>query len=257
MSQGTTEMATGQRILITGAASGVGFAIARKCLETGDCVGFHYRAPSDEIKVKIELLGQASGRVVPLEGDLLDAGDRDSLVSKFTEVSGGIDVLINNAGAVKDYSHFRDLPISSWEETININATAPFALCRAAWPHFEAQGYGRIVNISSAAVGYGGGPNGVHYVAAKAALESLTTSLAKAGAGQNILVNTVRCGVIDTPMHKKIDGYDEAEFFDRVRRIPVGRLGTPEEVAELVSFLISDHGAFITGETISISGGEL
>ena len=76
MSQGTTEMATGQRILITGAASGVGLAIARKCLETGDCVGFHHRAPSDEIKVKIELLGQASGRVVPLEGDLLDAGDR-------------------------------------------------------------------------------------------------------------------------------------------------------------------------------------
>ena len=106
---------------------------------------------------------------------------------------------------------------------------------------------------SSAAVGYGGGPNGVHYVAAKAALESLTTSLAKAG--QNILVNTVRCGVIDTLMHKKIDGYDEAEF-DRVRRIPVSRLGTPEEVAELVSFLISDHGAFITGETIPISGGD-
>jgi 3-oxoacyl-[acyl-carrier protein] reductase len=246
----------GLRVIVTGASSGIGLAIAGKLAASGSIVGFHHRRPINELQDVLSASDKGPGKLIPLQGDLRVVAERDKLIPQFTEIAGGLDALINNAGAVKDYKDFRKLPISSWEETMHVNATAPFALCQAAWPHFEANGGGRIINISSAAVGYGGGASGVHYVAAKAALEAVTKSLSKAGAKENILVNTVRCGVIETPMHSRIKGYDEEKFKKRIDMIPIGRAGDPAEVAELVAFLISRHGAFITGEIISISGGD-
>lgn len=246
----------GLRVLVTGASSGIGLGIARKFAFGGAVVGLHHRRPQTDLRSDLSALKECDGKVIPLQADLLVASERDKLVERFVAAAGGIDALVNNAGAVKDYRHFRELPAAAWDETMAINATAPFALSQAAWPHFESNGSGRIINISSAAVGYGGGPNGVHYVAAKAALEGVSKALSKAGAAQNILVNTVRCGVIETPMHARIEGYDAAKYADRVTRIPVGRAGLPDEVADLVAFLVSAKGAFITGETISISGGD-
>ena len=141
----------------------------------------------------------------------------------------------------------------SWDKTFQLNTRTPFFLAQNAFKHMKENGGGKIINISSISVKYGGSSQTLHYGAAKSALETITLGLSKAGAKHNILVNTVRGGYIDTPMHQKMGRKNSKE---RIEMIPLKRAGKPEDIARIVLFLASEAGDFITGETFTVAGGD-
>ncbi len=245
---GRSEDFLGVRVLVTGANSGIGHAIAQRFLDGGATVGVHHRSACAPYN--------GAHPVVAIEADLRDRGARRAMVDRFVEVAGGIDVLVNNAGAVPLYAPFPDIDDDTLAETFEINAFAPFRLIAEAWPHMVRQRAGRIVNIGTAAVKYGGSPRGVHYVAAKGALDAMTVAFAKAGTTLGIRVNGVRCGVVASGMHRKVPGYTDENFEARAAQVPVGSAGSTEEVAALVALLSSPAADYITGQLIDIAGGD-
>ena len=246
----------GKRILVTGATSGIGLAISTELARQGAVIGIHHRRESGQVSAEVASIQALSPDSTALRGDLAEPGTADRIMAAFTREHGGIDGLVNNAGAVYDYGDFLSLSREAWEKTLHVNATAPFELMRAAWPWMQKASYGRVVNISSAAVGYAGSLRSVHYVASKAALEAITRTFAKDGARHNILVNALRLGLMDTPMHTRTPGYTQAHLEARASIVPLGRMGRPEEAAAWVSQLLGAAGDFMTGQIISLSGGD-
>lgn len=242
----------GRRILVTGGSSGIGASTAQLLAGHGAIVGIHYNTGKDRAERLAASIRAQGGTAHCLEADLLKSRDRDALIPAFAEVAGGIDGLINSAGAVIGDGHFLDLETEPWRQTFSLNAEAPFFLAISAFRLMADRG-GRIVNVSSVAAKYGGSDRSIHYGAAKAALENLTVALAKRGATLGILVNCIRAGVIDTPFHEK---FHKPDFEERLRLIPVGRAGRPDDVAGAALFLCSEAGSYITGQIISVTGGE-
>ena len=245
-----------KKVLITGANGGIGVAIAELFLKHGASVGLHYyqdKKRALELRRKITSFG---GRAEILkEADLTENTSRHNLIREFIQKFGRIDVLINNAGGVYGAEDFLSLNERSWEKTFALNATAPFFLAREAFKYMKKQRGGRIINISSVSAKYGGSATTMHYGAAKAALEAVTRGLARAGAPYNILVNTVRGGIIDTLFHQKIHR-TKADIQKRVKLIPLGRIGKPSDIAQMVVFLASEGGDYITGEIFTVAGGD-
>jgi NAD(P)-dependent dehydrogenase (short-subunit alcohol dehydrogenase family) len=239
---------SGLRVLVTGARGGIGHAIATHFLAEGAAVGAHYRGQMPVF--------EGAQPITAIKADLCDHAARRAVVTKFVGEAGGIDVLVNNAGAAPGYAPFSEIDDAVLAETFEINALAPFRLIGEAWPHMTAQGHGRIINIGTAAVKYGGSPRGVHYVAAKGALDAMTIAFAKAGAPEGIRVNGVRCGVVDSGMHLNVPGYTDAQFAARAAQVPIGRAGRTDEVAALVGFLAAPEADYITGQLIDIAGGD-
>ena len=246
----------GKRVLVTGASGGIGRAIVQNLARDGAEIGIHCNSNRDAASALAIAIEQQGGHAKVLTADLESVNERDGLIQRFHTEFGGIDVLVNNAGGISEYKHFVDLDVESWEQAFSLNVTAPFALSKSSWSYFVAQEGGKIINISSAAVREGGSARGLHYVSAKAALEAMTVALAKEGASKNILVNAIRCGLIETDMHRRIEGYNEERYKKRVEMVPLGRPGRPEEVAALVAHLASEDGAFITGQVLTIAGGD-
>jgi len=241
-----------KRVLITGASGGIGSSMAYLFAEYGAVIGVHYnqsKNDADQIVLEIERNG---GRGASFQADLTVNSPED-VVCSFINMFGGMDILINNAGAVVGPKDILDLDTESWNKTFLLNAQAPFFLAQSAFKHMKDQGGGKIINISSISAKYGGSGQTLHYGAAKSALETVTLGLAKAGAKYNILVNTVRGGFIDTSMHKKL-GRNNIE--KRIEMIPLRRAGRPEDMARMVLFLASEAGDFITGETFTVAGGD-
>jgi 3-oxoacyl-[acyl-carrier protein] reductase len=245
-----------KKVLITGATGGIGAAMANLFAEYGACLGLHYGSNSEGAKKLLEEVRSKTREAEILQADLLDSASRKELIPAFIKRFGGIDVLINNAGAAHDYKHFSELSEKSWQDTFDLNVKAPFYLMSDVFPHMEKQGSGRVINISSANVKYGGSAKSLHYVAAKAALDSLTLGFSKEGASHNILVNSIRCGVIDTPMRMKVSGYNEESFKNRIKLIPLKRVGQPMDIARMALFLAAETGNFITGEIFTVAGGD-
>jgi 3-oxoacyl-[acyl-carrier protein] reductase len=240
-----------KKIVITGACSGIGQAISM-ALGQEDCIlGLHSRKEDNSLKKLKKLLTDRGCEVIPIIGDLLDLKFVESMIPDFVNKSGGIDVLVNNAGGV-NYDHYSTVEADEFQKTNCLNATVPFLLIRSAFEKMKSNG-GRIVNISSISAKYGGSEKSMHYAASKAALESITKSFSRFGAEFNILVNAIRPGLIDTSFHSK---HLKTDMKERINLIPLKRMGRPKEIAGLVKYLIGETGAFITGQILEVAGGD-
>jgi 2-dehydro-3-deoxy-L-rhamnonate dehydrogenase (NAD+) len=233
--------------LVTGAARGIGLAIATRLAADGVRV-----ALLDQDGAAVEAAAGAIGRgALALTADVTRARDVDDAVARVVQRWSRLDILINNAGITGRSFPIWELTDEDWQRVIDVDLTSVFLCCRAAVKVMLGQGSGRIVNIASIA-GKEGNPTLVPYSTAKAGVIGLTKALAKEVATRGILVNAVAPAVIGTELLKQMEP-STVELL--VSKIPMGRVGTPEEVAALVAWLASDECTFSTGAVYDLSGG--
>jgi NAD(P)-dependent dehydrogenase (short-subunit alcohol dehydrogenase family) len=232
----------GKRVLVTGAARGIGAAAARRFASLGAKVGIHCRERHPGADA---VAADCPGSTV-FAADLAAAGAARPLLDAFAVWAGGIDILVNNAGGVPaDPATCRRL-----------NLDAPLELMEAAWPHLVAARAGSIVNVSSAIAGRAASARLADYALAKAALEQATRNRALAGASAGIRVNAVRPGMTDTDLNRWADDPDRSKWAARVARVPMGRAARPEEIAAAIVFLASGLAGYTTGTVLTLAGGE-
>ncbi|MBL5974556.1 MAG: 3-oxoacyl-ACP reductase FabG [Candidatus Leucobacter sulfamidivorax] len=237
--------------LVTGSAQGVGEAIARRLHAEGLHVVMADAADERNRSTAADI-DPSGSRADPVVVDLRDEHAVARVVEQTIDRLGRIDVLVNNA-AVANGTSLWDVTVDEWENVLATNLRATFLLSRAVGEHMREQGGGRIVNISSLAA-QAARPSGVHYAASKAGILALTRIFATELAPHGVTVNAVAPGTLETPMMQAVS----AEVRDRlIASIPLGRIGSPEEVAALVVFLISEEASFTTGATYDINGGVL
>ena len=189
--------------------------------------------------------------------DLETAIDCSKLISTVVERSGPIDALVVAIGAVHEYTHFSEISEEGWAKDLWVNLGAPFFLARAAMMSMKESGKGgRIVLFSTESARHGSGDYAIAYGAAKAGIEVAVRVLAKDGARDSILVNAISPGFIQSGFHERWQHKTESDVAQRVERIPMGRAGTVTEVAGVVEFLLSRESGFITGTSISVTGGD-
>jgi 2-dehydro-3-deoxy-L-rhamnonate dehydrogenase (NAD+) len=237
----------GKTAIVTGAARGIGRAIAERLATEGARVMI---ADIDE-PIAAEAAGEIGERAVAQRLDATDPASWDAAVGRAVADWGRLDILVNNAGVAGRSAPAWELSIDEWTQVIDLDLSGVFYGCRAAIPAMVERGYGRIVNIASIA-GKEGNPNAVPYSAAKAGVIGLTKAIAKEVATKGVLVNSVAPAVIETPILAQVS--DEHIRY-MTSRIPMGRVGQPHEVAALVAFLCSDELSFSTGAVYDISGG--
>ena len=239
----------GKRAIVTGAARGIGFAIAERLLQSGATVTlWDIELPNLE-KAQADL--KSAGNVFSVEVDVTQENSIKRGVELTYEHMGDVEILINNAGITGGNATVWDMGITEWQKVLDIDLTGVFLCCRALAPRMIRKGYGRIVNIASIA-GKEGNPNAAHYSAAKAGVISLTKSLGKEMVETGVLCNCVTPAVIETPM---LDQMTDQHKNYMVSKIPLNRMGKPEEVAALVAWLASEDCSFSTGAVFDISGG--
>ncbi len=243
----------GDRVaLVTGASRGIGRSISLRLAASGIRIAINYlngdfEAEARSVLSEIEAAG-SGGFIV--EGDVSISEHASRLVSETVERCGRLDILVNNAGITRDTLVLR-MTDEDWDRVVRIDLSGAFYCTRAALRSMVKQRYGRIVNISSIA-GVGGNAGQANYSAAKAGLIGLTKAVAREVASRGVTVNAVAPGLIETRMAAALS--DEARSKIR-EQIPVGRLGTPEEVAYAVSFLASEEAGYITGQVLGVNGG--
>jgi NAD(P)-dependent dehydrogenase (short-subunit alcohol dehydrogenase family) len=229
----------GRVALVTGGASGIGAASAE-------------RLAADGARVAIfDLDPQARDTAIAIRGDVTRSADLAAAVERVEDELGRLDVLVCCAGVSGDSLRTVDVTDDEWQRVLAVNATGTFYANRAALPGMIARGYGRIVNVASIA-GKEGNPMASAYSASKAAVIALTKSLGKDWARTGVVVNCIAPAVIETPM---LGDMSQEHVDYMVERIPLGRIGQPEEVATLIAFLASEDLSFATGACFDLSGG--
>ena len=210
----------------------------------------HYHSSSAEAERLTQTLAGYGARCHVLKADLASEQETSEFLRSLDAYT--IDSLVNNAGSYGVKRHFSELTVGDIVATFMVNSVSPMLLTSRLFTRMKAKGFGRIVNISSIAAKYGGSSESLHYGCSKRALEAITRTLAREGAPFNILANTVRPGVIDTKFHKRFP----KDMTKRVAMIPLKRMGQPDDVADMVFYLGGDRNNFITGEVITVAGGE-
>lgn len=237
----------GRVAIVTGAARGIGAAIAERLAADGATVAV---ADVDEAAAN-DQAARMGGAAFGLGVDVTDFESARAMVEAVVGRAGHLDILVNNAGISGLSVPLADYPLDEWRRVLSIDLDGVFHCCRAAVPHLQARGYGRIVNVASIA-GKEGNPNLSAYSAAKAGVIGLTKSLGKELATSGVLVNCVTPAVIATAMNSTVS---EETLRYMLSKIPMGRSGEVQEVAALVAWLASDECSFSTGAVFDISGG--
>ena len=237
----------GKTALITGATGGIGSAIARALHSQGaEVILSGTRQGSLD-----ELAHELSDRAHPIAADLSEKNSIDSLIKQISDIStDGVDIIINNAGIVRDNLLLR-MKDEEWNQVLDINLFAGYKLIQGLMRGMMKRRWGRIIGISSV-VGTTGNPGQANYAAAKAGMIGFSKALAQEVATRGITVNVIAPGMIQTAM---TDDLNEDQSARLLSTIPLGRLGSPEEIAASVIYLASDEAAYVTGVTLHVNGG--
>lgn len=240
-------------VVVTGGASGIGLGTARRFAENGHPVAL-LDLQADAVAAETARLREAGGNVLGLTVDISDRENVDAAYRSVREQLGPIAIVIANAGYSEPLD-FSTMSVDQWHSMINVNLNGTFHTIHAAVPDMIAKGWGRIVTISSQAA-QSGAPNRAHYAASKGGVIGLTKALGMELARSGITVNTIPPSLVATPM---MDRETEQGLFPGVDvvapMIPVGRAGTPDDIADACEFLCSDKASYITGQQINVNGG--
>ena len=243
---------SGRVALVTGGSRGIGRACVEILARHGASVAVNYRANHDAAQDTVRAVTAAGQRAIAVQADVADEGQVQSMIETVEQELGPIDLLVNNAGVFHFVDHeATDLDI--WSQTMACNLTGVFLVTWAVKQKMIERGFGRIVNMSSISA-LRARPNSIAYAASKAGVTGFTKSVAEALAGHNIRINAIAPGLIGTDI---LDGVEQSTLDSIVEGTPLGRIGTPEDVAHLVRFLLSEESRFITGQTIVVSGGRV
>lgn len=240
----------GKVALITGATRGIGKQIAIKLAKEGYDIAINYRKENEELANAKKEIENYNVKCLAVQGDVSNFDDTKRLVDEVINEFGAIDVLVNNAGITKDMLILR-MQKEDFESVINVNLTGTFNVTKNVVPYMMKKRSGRIINISSV-VGISGNAGQTNYSASKAGIIGFTKSLAKEVASRNILVNAVAPGFIETDMTSVLKDDVKAEI---AKNIPLRRMGTADDVANVVKFLASEDSSYITGQVIQVDGG--
>ena len=243
-------MLKGRVALVTGASRGIGRAIALKLARHGAAVIVNYRGSPPAAQEVVSEIEAFNGEAVALGADVSKVEEVKKMIAEIKERFGRLDILVNNAGINEDSLLLR-MKSEGWEKVINTNLTGTFNCTREALKLILKSDSGCIINISSV-VGQIGNAGQCNYAAAKAGIIGFTRSLAREMAGRNVRVNAVAPGFIDTDMTAKLSQEVREKL---LAQIPMGKLGSPEDVANAVLFLSQPSSGYITGQTINVDGG--
>src|ERR671912_1904447 len=221
---------------VTGSSTGIGRAIALGFAREGCRVVVHYNSSEDKAQEVADRVGELGGEALLVKGDVSDSGDVRRMIGEIEGRYGRVDVLVNNAGSLIERRTLEEMTEDLWDRVMEVNLKSLYLCSQAVLPLMKRQEKGRIINVTSVAARNGGGPGSAAYATAKGGVSTLTRAMAKELVSENILVNGVAPGTITTPM---------------------GREGTPEEVAGAVLFLASPWANYLVGEIIEVNGGQL
>jgi 3-oxoacyl-[acyl-carrier protein] reductase len=240
-------------VIVTGGASGIGRGISEAFAAEGAKVvitWFQSEAGANETVAAIEAAG---GEAISTRSDLAEPGEANRVIDLAIERFGRLDVLVANSGGLLQRSSVEECSLDLWNKALAINLTSTFLTCQAAIPHLKQQ-RGAIVTVSSLAAHDGGGAGSTHYATSKGGVLTFTRGLAKELGPQGVRVNSVAPGLIGTQFHDRFSTPEGRVA--TVGRTPLGREGTPADVASAVVFLASERASFLTGEVIEVNGGQ-
>lgn len=240
----------GRAALVTGSSSGIGAAIARELAAGGAKVAIHYRGNADGANEVAEAIRAGGGECTLFQADVSQSEEAVALVKHVQDTFGSLDILVNNAGTTRD-ALLMTMSEEQWDTVIDTNLRSVYAVSRAALRGMIRKRWGRIINITSV-VGLTGQAGQSNYAASKAGIIGFGKSLAREVASRNITVNAVAPGFIPTALTDVLTDEQKAGI---LQSTPMGRMGTPEEVAWAVTFLAAERSGFITGQVLTVDGG--
>ena len=239
--------------VVTGGASGIGLGVARSFVADGHRVAVLDRDGGGAEAAAGQLVDEG-GKAIAVEVDVADRASVDAAFARVRDELGPVEILVTSAG-IESFDRLLDITAETWDRIIAVNLTGTFVCAQAAVPDMVAAGWGRIVTISSSSA-QSGAANMAHYAASKGGVISLTRSLASELARSGITANTIPPSLVDTPMARKAEAAGDFPGVDVVGpMVPVGRAGTPDDIAAACSFLCSDRAGYITGQVIGVNGG--